>query len=81
VNAAAEEIYQAVDVDANIIFGASVDESVGPELIVTVVATGFPAHLGAPGADVFEGIISNGSGGEQSSATPDAAGKITPQQV
>ena len=42
VNAAAEEIYQAVDEDANIIFGALIDESFGSEMAVTVIATGFP---------------------------------------
>ncbi len=41
VNAAAEVIYDVVDVDANIIFGAVVDESLQGEVKVTVIATGF----------------------------------------
>jgi cell division protein FtsZ len=43
INAAAEVIYDAVDANANIIFGALVDESLtGGEIAITVIATGFP---------------------------------------
>ncbi len=38
---AANEIYQVVDPDANIIFGSVTDNSVGDEVRITVVATGF----------------------------------------
>ena len=41
VNEAAEVVTAAAALDANIIFGAVVDESVGDELRVTVIATGF----------------------------------------
>jgi len=41
VNAAAGAIYDMADVDANIIFGAQVDETMGNVLSITVVATGF----------------------------------------
>jgi cell division protein FtsZ len=41
VNAAAEAIYEMADPDANIIFGAQVDETMGNVLSITVVATGF----------------------------------------
>eukprot|EP00607_Mallomonas_marina_P010778 CAMPEP_0182421226 /NCGR_PEP_ID=MMETSP1167-20130531/6515_1 /TAXON_ID=2988 /ORGANISM="Mallomonas Sp, Strain CCMP3275" /LENGTH=388 /DNA_ID=CAMNT_0024598135 /DNA_START=340 /DNA_END=1507 /DNA_ORIENTATION=+ len=42
INAAADVIYDNVDVDANIIFGALVDETVtNGELSITVLATGF----------------------------------------
>ncbi|HHY10458.1 MAG TPA: cell division protein FtsZ [Firmicutes bacterium] len=43
VNEAAEIISEAADADANIIFGAVIDESLGEELRVTVIATGFDA--------------------------------------
>jgi cell division protein FtsZ len=49
VNEAAEIISQAADPEANIIFGAVVDERVGGEVRVTVIATGFdsePVGLG-----------------------------------
>lgn len=44
VNEAAETISQAAHPDANIIFGAVVDDSLGEELRVTVIATGFDAR-------------------------------------
>jgi len=41
VNDAAEVIYNAVDPDANIIFGAVIDEKLQGDVVVTVIATGF----------------------------------------
>lgn len=45
VNEAAEVIYNAVDPDANIIFGAVIDEKMQGDLTVTVIATGFKPSL------------------------------------
>jgi len=47
INEAAEAITSAVDADANIIFGATMDENIKDEIRVTVIATGFDAayHL------------------------------------
>ncbi|MGK7920463.1 MAG: cell division protein FtsZ [Trichodesmium sp.] len=41
VNAAAETIYEVVDPNANIIFGAVIDEKLQGEVKITVIATGF----------------------------------------
>lgn len=41
VNAAAETIYDIVDPNANIIFGAVIDEKMQGEIRITVIATGF----------------------------------------
>ncbi|MTI49035.1 MAG: cell division protein FtsZ [Firmicutes bacterium] len=41
VNEAADLIRQSVDPDANIIFGAGIDENLKDELKITVIATGF----------------------------------------
>jgi cell division protein FtsZ len=41
VNAAAEAIYEAVDPNANIIFGAVLDDRMQGEIHITVIATGF----------------------------------------
>jgi len=41
VNDAANIIYKAADADANIIFGATIDESLVDEVKITVIATGF----------------------------------------
>ena len=49
VNTAAELIQRSVDPEANIIFGAVVDESLDEDIVVTVIATGFekdPTLLG-----------------------------------
>lgn len=43
INAAAEAITSAADPDANIIFGATIDDKLSGEVIITVVATGFDA--------------------------------------
>lgn len=41
INEAAETITAAVDSEANIIFGATIDEAIEDELHITVIATGF----------------------------------------
>lgn len=41
VNTAAELIQKSADPDANIIFGAVIDESLKDEILITVIATGF----------------------------------------
>jgi cell division protein FtsZ len=46
VNQAAEVIKQAVDPDANIIFGVSNDGKQENEVTITLIATGFQAKLG-----------------------------------
>lgn len=41
INEAANLVMQAADPEANIIFGAGIDESMGEEVRITVIATGF----------------------------------------
>ncbi|MFO0920550.1 MAG: cell division protein FtsZ [Candidatus Saccharimonadales bacterium] len=43
INTAAETITAAADPDANIIFGATINDELNGEIIITVVATGFDA--------------------------------------
>jgi cell division protein FtsZ len=50
VNSAAEIIYEAVDPNANIIFGAVLDERLQGEIRITVIATGFSTEVQAPPA-------------------------------
>jgi cell division protein FtsZ len=45
VNEAAELVAQAADPDANIIFGAVIDESLEDEIRIIVIATGFEKHV------------------------------------
>ncbi len=48
INEAAEVITTAVSSDANIIFGATIDESLGDKMAITVIATGFdPNYFGS----------------------------------
>ncbi|MCU0526437.1 MAG: cell division protein FtsZ [Elainella sp. Prado103] len=48
VNSAAEIIYEAVDPNANIIFGAVLDDRLQGEVRITVIATGFSGEVQAP---------------------------------
>jgi cell division protein FtsZ len=48
VNAAAETIYEVVDPNANIIFGAVIDEKLQGEIRITVIATGFSGEGQGP---------------------------------
>ncbi|HAW70524.1 MAG TPA: cell division protein FtsZ [Firmicutes bacterium] len=54
VNEAAEVIMKAADPDANIIFGAVIDESLNDEIRITVIATGFDEHKRRFMADPIE---------------------------
>lgn len=45
VNEAADLIRSAVDKDANIIFGAGIDETLGDAIKITVIATGFDTEV------------------------------------
>ncbi len=49
VNTAAETIYSVVDPDANIIFGAVLDDRLQGEVHITVIATGFQTALPSTG--------------------------------
>ncbi|MDQ3498327.1 MAG: cell division protein FtsZ, partial [Actinomycetota bacterium] len=46
VNEAAEIVHNAAHQDANLIFGAVIDENNGDRVSVTVIATGFDQRLG-----------------------------------
>ena len=56
VNTAAELVQRSVDPEANIIFGAVIDESLEDDLVITVIATGFEKEAKA-GANVPVGEI------------------------
>ena len=50
VNEAAEVVTSAADQNANVIFGAVIDDALGDDIRVTVIATGFGAQRRAPAA-------------------------------
>ncbi len=55
VNDAAEVIRKMVDQDANIIFGAAIDDSLSDDILITVIATGFDGHPRAALAPAMPG--------------------------
>jgi cell division protein FtsZ len=66
VNEAAEVVTSAADADANVIFGAVIDDSVGDEVRVTVIATGFglqrPRRTRRERVPVLQGARERGGG-------------------
>ena len=69
VNAAAEIIYEAVDPNANIIFGAVIDERMQGEVRITVIATGFDTEAASSGAAARVTPINRSSPSSSSSET------------
>ncbi|MFT4532365.1 MAG: cell division protein FtsZ [Candidatus Saccharimonadales bacterium] len=71
INAAAETITAAADPSANVIFGATINEELDGEIIVTVVATGFDASYfsRSTASSVGSGTVSSMSDDERSSGS------------
>ena len=57
-NTAAELVQRSVDPEANIIFGVVTDESLGDEIVITVIATGFEQEEKKTGIGV-ENLVSS----------------------
>jgi len=79
VNTAAIAISEHCDPDANVIFGAIVDDSLGDEMRVTVIAAGFDVDHSRPGlrpgaAADARPPAGTGAGGEESRAKDREAG-------
>lgn len=76
INRAADIIRRAADPDANIIFGAVIDESLGTEVRITVIATGFSpsaARQSSPDRYSFRSSVAGpppAEGGPSLLATP-----------
>lgn len=68
INEAAELVQKSVDPEANIIFGAVIDENLKDEIVITVIATGFNKQNSAEQKpmDILESIRS----GNASSSNP-----------
>jgi cell division protein FtsZ len=65
VNEAAEVVTSAADVNANVIFGAVIDEAMGEEVRVTVIATGFGGGRRRRRASAEPQIAAPAAGSEQ----------------
>ncbi len=75
INQAASVVYEQADPDANIILGSVIDENIGDELIVTVVATGcttdeMPVVKTKPATVVEEAVKNSGLQREVESEQP-----------
>jgi len=57
VNTAAELVQRSVDPEANIIFGAVIDESLDEDIVITVIATGFDKEEGPISSNLAVGDI------------------------
>ncbi len=75
VNEAAEVVTSAADQNANVIFGAVIDDSLGDQVRVTVIATGFGPKKGRPRREVAR--ESYGRGGDRPSSERNQPEKAT----
>ena len=76
VNNACMVIQEAAHEDANIIFGAVIDEALGDEIRITVIATGFPVEESATNDDSLQsGMNSRGA------LKSPMSGHIVPQRL
>ncbi|MHB1937532.1 MAG: cell division protein FtsZ [Acidobacteriaceae bacterium] len=73
VNEASTIIQSSAHEDANIIFGAVLDESLGDEIKITVIATGFRPDLPARGAHLSHPLDVPARGAAQSGERPASA--------
>lgn len=74
VKTAAELVEEAADADANIIIGAIVDESMGNEIQITVIATGFEGNpLSRDESNSFESFLSRFANGSAAKGGATAA--------
>ncbi len=74
VNEAADLIRASVDKDANIIFGAGIDENLKDEIKITVIATGFdiiPANKNTEKSGINNPNLKNNMGNEAASTLDD----------
>jgi cell division protein FtsZ len=73
VNTAAELVQRSIDPEANIIFGTAIDESLGDDIVITVIATGFEreATIRSSGVDVLVSNTWNKKMNSMSSAPTD----------
>ena len=74
VNEAAELVTQAADQDANIIFGAVINEELKDEIRITVIATGFEQNLSSFKSKQRRNILGTG---KEEAAAGDEEGKQT----
>ena len=83
VNEAASIIHDAADVDANIIFGSVIDESLGDDVKVTVIAAGFEEWKDLEIAGLNNGASKDGHRPkfqQKTSTTPSPGQSLRPEK-
>lgn len=70
VNTAAELVQRSVDPEANIIFGAVIDETLDEDIVITVIATGFDKGSEMSGLGNASSIVDRAWGGEKINSIP-----------
>lgn len=83
VNEAAEIIARHADEDANIIFGTNIDEALGDEIKVTVIATGFDEapKPGSGAADLGQPKDGEATPAPATASTPETADRPTSEET
>jgi len=76
VNEAAEIVHNAAHQDANLIFGAVVDEAFGDRVSVTVIATGFDQRLANQRRAERTGTVTDTQEDEVAAAAPAQDGDV-----
>ncbi len=79
IEEAAKLIYDAVDQEANIIWGTVLDENTTGEIKVTLVATGFDSQRSTQGANIFSGYTSRTTGADQRPVADEAVPEPEPE--
>ena len=75
-NTAAELVQRSADPEANIIFGTVTDDSMGDEIKITVIATGFEKDNERPGSTGYEGIVADAWRKRTSSVTTSTTSSV-----
>jgi cell division protein FtsZ len=77
INEAAQLVSNSAAVDANIIFGAVIDDALGDEVRVTVIAAGFDDNMMNRTAPIAGGLSTPASSRDNTPSRP-ASGPVTP---
>ena len=80
VNTAAELIQRNVDPEANIIFGAVIDESLDEDIVITVIATGFEKEEGPLSNTLAVGDIIDRAWDKKLNSIPTQTDSSNPQE-
>ncbi|WP_404815704.1 cell division protein FtsZ [Streptomyces thermolineatus] len=78
INEAAQLVSEAAHPEANIIFGAVIDDALGDEVRVTVIAAGFDGGQ-PPAKGSRDKVLGSTGGGREDSAPVSAAPRLAPQ--